>query len=54
MLIPFFSFKYTHIAAVEGQLEEVRGTISHHVLESIIIQPKILQVEVEKEKEGKS
>ena len=29
--------KDTHITAVEGELQKVRGTVSHHVLESIIV-----------------
>jgi len=33
----------SHIATVEGKLKEVRGTISNHVLEGVVIQAKILQ-----------
>lgn len=32
----------THITAVEGELQKVWRTVSHHVLESIIVQPEIL------------
>lgn len=32
----------THIAAVEGQLEEVRRTVSNHVLERVVVQAKVL------------
>lgn len=34
--------KDTHITAVEGELQKVWGTVSHHVLESVIVQPEIL------------
>lgn len=34
--------KDTHITAVEGELQKLWGAVSHHVLESIIIQPEIL------------
>ena len=37
----------TYIAAVEGQLQEVRGTVSDHVLERVVIQPEILPVKTE-------
>lgn len=33
----------SHIATVEGELKEVRGTISNHVLEGMVIQAKVLQ-----------
>ena len=33
---------WTHIAAVESQLEEVRRTVSNHVLERVIVQAKVL------------
>lgn len=33
----------SHIATVEGELKEVRGTISNHVLEGVVIQAKVLQ-----------
>ena len=35
--------KQTHIAAVEGQLQEVGRTVSHHVLERVIVQAEVLQ-----------
>lgn len=33
----------SHIATVEGELKEVRGTISNHVLEGVVIQAEVLQ-----------
>lgn len=33
---------WTHIAAVESQLEEVRRTVSHHVLEHVIVKAEVL------------
>lgn len=34
----------THIAAVESQLEEVRRTVSNHVLERVVVQAEVLKV----------
>lgn len=35
---------WTHIATVKSQLEEVRWTVSNHVLESVVVQAKVLGV----------
>lgn len=41
----------THIAAVEGKLEEVRRTVSDHVLERVIVQAEVLVKESETERQ---
>lgn len=32
----------THVAAVESELEEVRRTVAHHVLEGVVVKAKVL------------